>query len=54
MIYHEYDNLLKYYPQRSVFQRTKEQFGGIDIVCNNAGIANEVEWRLVLDVNLVC
>ena len=42
------------FPQKSAFQRTKEEFGCIDIVCNNAGITNEDNWRLTLDINLVC
>jgi NAD(P)-dependent dehydrogenase (short-subunit alcohol dehydrogenase family) len=42
------------FPQRSAFAQTKEKFGGIDIVCNNAGIGNEDKWRLMLDINLVC
>ena len=39
--------------QKSAFERTKEEFGGIDIVCNNAGILKEAEWRKMLDINLV-
>lgn len=39
--------------QKSAFARTKEEFGGIDIVCNNAGIRNEKEWRKMVDINLV-
>lgn len=46
--------LHKIYPQSNAFQRTKEEFGGIDIVCNNAGIGNEDKWKMTLDVNLVC
>ena len=45
--------VVSFFPQKSAFARTKEEFGGIDIVCNNAGIGNEVEWRLMLDINLV-
>ena len=40
--------------QRNAFQNTKEEFGGIDIVCNNAGIGDEVKWRKMLAINLVC
>lgn len=29
-------------------------FGRIDIVCNNAGISDEDNWRKMLDINLVC
>jgi len=37
----------------SAFQKTKEAFGRIDIVCNNAGLGDESRWRKMLDVNLV-
>ena len=30
-----------------------ERFGGLDILCNNAGIGNERDWRSTLAVNLV-
>ena len=36
--------------------KTKETFGQINIVCNNAGIASKnerEEWEKVVDVNLV-
>jgi NAD(P)-dependent dehydrogenase (short-subunit alcohol dehydrogenase family) len=37
------------------FKRTKEEFGGIDIVVNNAGIGGESDdkWESVIDVNMV-
>lgn len=35
------------------FQTTKEKFGVIDIVCNNAGIINEANWEKTVAVNLV-
>ena len=31
-----------------------KEFGGLDIVCNNAGIFREDQWRKMLDINLVC
>lgn len=36
------------------FKRTKEEFGGIDIVVNNAGIGGESDdkWESVIDVNM--
>lgn len=36
------------------FRRTKEEFGGIDIVVNNAGIGGESDdmWEKVIDVNM--
>ena len=42
------------FTQRNAFQNTKEEFGGIDIVCNNAGVVNEGNWRTMVDINLVC
>jgi NAD(P)-dependent dehydrogenase (short-subunit alcohol dehydrogenase family) len=35
------------------FQRTIETFGTLDIVINNAGIFNDVEWEKEVDINLV-
>lgn len=38
---------------QAAFQKTAETFGGIDIVCNNAGILNETEWEKTVSINLV-
>ncbi|XP_008288267.1 15-hydroxyprostaglandin dehydrogenase [NAD(+)]-like [Stegastes partitus] len=38
---------------KAALQRTVETFGGIDIVCNNAGILNEGEWEKTVSINLV-
>ncbi len=35
------------------FTKTKEWFDGLDIVCNNAGVANEVDWRKLVETNMV-
>ncbi|XP_047235338.1 15-hydroxyprostaglandin dehydrogenase [NAD(+)] [Girardinichthys multiradiatus] len=38
---------------KAAFQKTKETFGGIDILCNNAGILNETKWEKTVSINLV-
>ncbi|XP_037324269.2 15-hydroxyprostaglandin dehydrogenase [NAD(+)]-like isoform X1 [Pungitius pungitius] len=38
---------------KAAFQRTAEALGGVDIVCNNAGILNEAEWKKTISINLV-
>ncbi|GAA6232101.1 15-hydroxyprostaglandin dehydrogenase [NAD(+)]-like [Lates japonicus] len=38
---------------KAAFQKTVETFGGIDILCNNAGILNENEWERSISINLV-
>ncbi|XP_006821834.2 15-hydroxyprostaglandin dehydrogenase [NAD(+)]-like [Saccoglossus kowalevskii] len=35
------------------FEKVKTHFGRLDIVCNNAGIQNEVNWELTLNINLM-
>ncbi|CAN9501156.1 unnamed protein product [Ophioblennius macclurei] len=37
---------------KAAFQTAAQTFGGIDIVCNNAGILNEVDWEKCVSVNL--
>ncbi|XP_006822199.1 15-hydroxyprostaglandin dehydrogenase [NAD(+)]-like [Saccoglossus kowalevskii] len=37
---------------RDAFKKTKECYDRIDIVCNNAGIVNELEWQTMMHVNL--
>ncbi|XP_063059707.1 15-hydroxyprostaglandin dehydrogenase [NAD(+)]-like isoform X2 [Engraulis encrasicolus] len=37
---------------KDAFQRTVQKFGGINIVCNNAGISNETDWEKTVAVNL--
>ena len=37
-----------------MFRKIKSQFGGIDLVVNNAGIMNEQHWEAMVEVNLVC
>ena len=40
------------------FERTRSEFGGIDLVVNNAGIGGfglfSKKWKLVIDIDLVC
>ncbi|XP_053188371.1 15-hydroxyprostaglandin dehydrogenase [NAD(+)] [Scomber japonicus] len=38
---------------KGAFQKTAETFGGIDIICNNAGIVNESEWEKTVSINLM-
>ncbi|CAK6957295.1 -hydroxyprostaglandin dehydrogenase -like [Toxotes jaculatrix] [Scomber scombrus] len=38
---------------QAAFQKIIETFGGIDIVCNNAGILNESEWEKTVSINLL-
>lgn len=38
---------------KAAFQKTVDTFGGIDIVCNNAGILNESEWEKTVSINLL-
>jgi 15-hydroxyprostaglandin dehydrogenase (NAD) len=35
------------------FKETKETFGCIDIVVNNAGITDEEHWEKMVDINVV-
>ncbi|XP_038146386.1 15-hydroxyprostaglandin dehydrogenase [NAD(+)] [Cyprinodon tularosa] len=37
---------------KAAFQKTTETFGGIDILCNNAGILNESIWEKTVSINL--
>eukprot|EP00064_Thunnus_orientalis_P015057 superscaffoldBa00002723_g15106 len=38
---------------KAAFQKVTETFGGIDIICNNAGILNENEWEKTVAINLL-
>ena len=35
------------------FSKTLEHYKGLDIVCNNAGIGDEIEWQKTVEVDLV-
>ncbi|XP_046629100.1 uncharacterized protein LOC124309478 [Neodiprion virginianus] len=37
----------------AAFAKTVNEFGGLDIVINNAGILNESKWELTIDINLI-
>ncbi|XP_077361083.1 15-hydroxyprostaglandin dehydrogenase [NAD(+)]-like isoform X1 [Festucalex cinctus] len=38
---------------KAAFKTAADIFGGIDILCNNAGILNEDDWELTVAINLV-
>ncbi|XP_005814390.1 15-hydroxyprostaglandin dehydrogenase [NAD(+)]-like [Xiphophorus maculatus] len=38
---------------RAAFKKTVEIFGGIDILCNNAGVLNETSWEKTISINLM-
>ncbi|KAM9348667.1 15-hydroxyprostaglandin dehydrogenase [NAD(+)]-like [Symphorus nematophorus] len=38
---------------KAAFQKTADTFGGIDILCNNAGILNEKLWEKTISINLM-
>ncbi|XP_026228963.1 15-hydroxyprostaglandin dehydrogenase [NAD(+)]-like [Anabas testudineus] len=38
---------------KAAFQKTIETFGGIDIVCNNAGTLDENDWEKTVSINLL-
>ncbi|XP_022050049.1 15-hydroxyprostaglandin dehydrogenase [NAD(+)]-like [Acanthochromis polyacanthus] len=38
---------------KAALQKTADTFGGIDIVCNNAGILNEGEWEKTVSINVL-
>ena len=40
--------------QVAAFTLTKNRFGSLDIVVNNAGVAELPDWEKVLHINLVC
>lgn len=38
---------------KAALQEAEKTFGGIDILCNNAGVVDEDEWEKTVSVNLV-
>uniref|UniRef100_A0A3Q1JUP3 15-hydroxyprostaglandin dehydrogenase [NAD(+)] n=1 Tax=Anabas testudineus TaxID=64144 RepID=A0A3Q1JUP3_ANATE len=38
---------------KAAFKKTIETFGGIDIVCNNAGTMDENDWEKTVSINLL-
>ncbi|XP_038066325.1 15-hydroxyprostaglandin dehydrogenase [NAD(+)]-like [Patiria miniata] len=34
------------------FKKTREKYGQLDIVCNNAGVGDEKKWRQMININL--
>ncbi|XP_035522442.1 15-hydroxyprostaglandin dehydrogenase [NAD(+)]-like [Morone saxatilis] len=38
---------------KAALKKTTERFGGIDILCNNAGIMNEGMWEKTISINFV-
>lgn len=45
----------RYFQFAAAFKKTKETFGGIDIVVNNAGVGgeNDDNWERCIDINMV-
>ena len=37
-----------------MFAKAKDQFSGVDLVVNNAGIIHEKSWEKMIEINLVC
>ncbi|XP_070564403.1 15-hydroxyprostaglandin dehydrogenase [NAD(+)]-like isoform X2 [Ptychodera flava] len=37
---------------KDAFEKTKTAFGRVDILCNNAGVMNEVNWEHTIDINV--